>query len=93
MFEDIEGIEFVVNDIFIWEENEQQHAERLVWVLERAHHQELKPNKSKCQFIKKQQIAYFGHILIYQGLKSDPKKTLAVKTSHYQQAKKTTNIF
>ena len=53
MFEDIEGVEVVVDDILIWGENEQQHDDRLIQVLERARHRDLKLNRSKCQFRKK----------------------------------------
>ena len=78
MFEDIEGVEVIVDDILVWGENEQQHDSRLNQVLERARHRELKLNKSKCQF-GKQQVSYLGHILTNCGLKPDPKKTIAVK--------------
>ena len=78
MFEDIQGVEVVVDDILVWGQNEQQHDARLRQVLERARHRNLKLNKSKCQF-RKQQVAYLGHILTNHGLKPDPKKTLAVK--------------
>jgi len=77
MFEDIKGVEVVVDDILFWGENKQQHYARLIQVLKRACHRNLKLNKSECQ-IRKQQIAYLGHILTNQGLKPDPKKTLAV---------------
>jgi len=30
MFEDIEGVEVVVDDILVWGENEQQHEVRLI---------------------------------------------------------------
>ena len=80
MFEDIEGVKVMVDDILVWGGNEQQHDARLIQVLERAHHQDLKLNKSKCQF-RKCQIAYLGHILTGQGLKPDLKKTLAVKNA------------
>ena len=46
MFEDIEGIEVVVDDLLIWGENEQQHDDRLIQVLERARHRDLKLNRS-----------------------------------------------
>ena len=78
MFEDIQGVEVVVDDILVWGENKQQHDARLRQVLERADHRNLKLNKSKCQF-GKHQVAYLGHILTNHGLKPDPKKTLAVK--------------
>jgi len=77
MFEDIQGTEVVVDNILVWGENKQQHDVRLIQVLKRAHHQNLKLIKSKCQ-IRKQQITYLGHILTNQRLKPDPKKTLAV---------------
>ena len=46
MFEDIESIEVVVDDILIWGENEQQLDNRLIQVLERARHRDLKLNRS-----------------------------------------------
>ena len=52
MFEDIGGVEVVVDEIFVWGENEQQHDSRLNQVLESACHRELKLNKSKSQFEK-----------------------------------------
>ena len=53
MFEDIERVEVVVDDILAWGENEQQHDARLSQVLERAHLRNLKLNKTKCQMKKK----------------------------------------
>ena len=77
MFEDIEGVEVVVDNILVWRENEQRHDARLVQVLERARHRNLTLNKTKCQ-MKRQCIAYLGHILTSQGLQPDPKKIQAV---------------
>ena len=39
MFEDIEGVEVVVDDVLIWGETEDQHDSRLVKVLERPRSQ------------------------------------------------------
>ena len=36
MFEDIPGVEVVVNDLLIWGENREEHDERLTQVLQRA---------------------------------------------------------
>ena len=36
MFEDIEGVEVVVDEILVWGENKQQHDDRLLKILERA---------------------------------------------------------
>ena len=77
MFEDIEGVEVVVDDILVWGTNEAKHDSRLIKVLDRARLRNLKLNKTKCQF-KKQEIAYLGHVLTKDGLKPDPKKTQAI---------------
>ena len=77
MFEDIDGVEVVVDDILMWGTNEAEHDSRLIKVLDRAHLRNLKLNKSNCQF-KKQEIAYLGHILTKDELKPDPKKTQAI---------------
>ena len=62
MFQDIEGVEVVVNDLLLWGESDEQHDRHLMQVLERARKRNLKLNKSKCQ-IKKDTITYIGHIL------------------------------
>ena len=49
IFEDIEGVEVVVDDLLIWGENEAQHDERLRKVLERTRQSNLKLNKGKSQ--------------------------------------------
>ena len=77
MFQDIPGVEVVVDDLLIWGENEEQHDTRLIQVLERARHRNLKLNRTKCQ-IRKDAITYIGHILSKDGLKPDPKKTDAI---------------
>ena len=78
MFENIEGVEVVVDDILVWGETEEQHDARLIQVLEQARARHLTLNKAKCH-IKKQEVSYIGHILSKEGLKPDPKKTQAIK--------------
>ena len=92
MFEDIEGVEVVVDDILVWGDNEQQHDARLVQVLERARHRNLTLNKTKCQ-MKRQRIAYLGHILTSQGLQPDPKKIQAVTDMPPPQVKEALQHF
>ena len=70
MFEDIEGVEVVVDDLLIWGETEAEHDERLRKVLERARQRNIKLNKAKSQ-IKLDEIHYIGHILNKDGLKPD----------------------
>ena len=74
MFEDIEGVEVVVDDLLIWGETEEQHDSRLEKV---AEHRNLKLNKDKSQ-IKRKEISYVGHIIGKDGLKPDPKKVEAI---------------
>ena len=57
MFEDIEAIEVVVDDLLIWGESDQQHEDHLMQVLDRAREQNLTLNKQKCQ-IKHDKISY-----------------------------------
>ena len=77
MFEDIDGVEVVVDDILVWGTNETEHDSRLIKVLDRARLRNLKLNKTKCQF-KKQEITYLGLVLTKDGLKPDPRKTQAI---------------
>ena len=74
MFEDINGVEVVVDDVLVWGTNEADHDSRLTKVLNRARLQNLKLNKAKCQF-KKQEITYLAHVLTKDRLKPDPKNT------------------
>ena len=77
MFEDIDGVEVVVDDVLIWGETEDEHDLRLWKVLERAKQRNLKLNKEKSQ-IKRDQVCYLGHIIGKDGVKPDPKKVEAV---------------
>ena len=77
MFEDIEGVEVVIDDLLIWGTTEEEHDARLEKVLQRAQQQNLKLNKDKSQ-IKLKEIKYIGHILSEDGIKPDPKKVTAV---------------
>ena len=92
MFEDVDSVEVVGDDIPVWGTNEAEHGSRLIKVLDRARLQNLKLNKSKCQF-KKQEIAYLGHILAKDGLKPDPKKTQAINNMTPPTSKETLQCF
>ena len=69
MFEDIEGVEVVVEDLLICGETKAEHDKRLRKVLECACQRNLKLNKAKSQ-IKLDEIHYSGHILnlLYEAL-------------------------
>ena len=77
VFEDIEGIEVVVDDLLIGGESVQQHDSRLMQVLDRAREWNSKLNKHKCQIKEKDMISYIGHILTKGGSRPNPKKTNA----------------
>jgi hypothetical protein len=47
IFDDIEGVEAVVDDLLIWAENEDQHDAILKKVLEQARQRNLRFNKEK----------------------------------------------
>ncbi|PIK41777.1 hypothetical protein BSL78_21363 [Apostichopus japonicus] len=77
VYESIEGVEIVADDILIWGETVAEHDQRLRNVLERSRLRKVKLNKSKCQ-IRKSEITYLGHVLSESGLKVDPEKVRAV---------------
>ena len=52
MFEDIDSVKVVVDDILVWETNEAENDLRLIKILDRARLRNLKLNKNKCQFNK-----------------------------------------
>ncbi len=60
MFEDLQGVEVMVDDILVWGTNQKEHDERLKKVLQRAKQRNLKQNKEKSQ-ISLNKIHYFGH--------------------------------
>ena len=61
MFEDIEGVEVVVDDIIIWGTTQEEHDTTLEKVLQRATARNLKLNKDNSQ-IRLKQISYIGHV-------------------------------
>ena len=73
IFEDIEGVETLVDDLLIWGRTDDEHDAQLKEVLERAKSHNLKLNKEKSQ-IKLKEVRYAGLIIGEKGLKADPKK-------------------
>jgi hypothetical protein len=78
MFEDLDGVECVVDDILVWGNNEVEHNRRLKQVLEGANARGFRLNKSKCKF-NMTELKYVGHVLSRDGLKPDPDKITAVR--------------
>ena len=78
MFEDMEGVEVIVDDILVWGENEEQHNQRVERVLKRVRENNIKLNSGKCT-VNAQEVTYMGHILTAEGIKPDPKKVEGVR--------------
>lgn len=83
-FEDLEGVEVIVDDILIWGQNEQQHDKRLEKVMQRIRERNIKLNPEKCTF-KTKEVSYMGHLLTADGLKPDPEKVAAIRNMNRPQ--------
>ena len=77
IFQDLEGVEVLVDDILIWGPTKEIHDQRLDKVLDRCREKNLKLNKAKSQ-ICMTKVTYMGHVLTNSGLKPDPKKIEAI---------------
>lgn len=73
----MEGVVNIMDDIFIWGADEEQHDKRLRQLLDRIRSINLKLNKNKCK-IGMIEILYIGHILSAEGLKPDQEKVRAI---------------
>ena len=77
LFENLEGVEVVVDDILVWGSTLQEHDKRLEEVLKQVRRSNLKLNKDKCKF-RQSEVTYLGHLLTSKGMKPDPSKVNAV---------------
>ena len=77
MFDDIEGVEIVMDDILVHGRIDSEHDARLEQVLLRCRKNNLKLNPKKLR-LKTKQVEYIGHVLTENGLQPDPKKIDAV---------------
>src|SRR3954447_21463224 len=67
-----------IDDILIYSQDEQEHAEHLRQVLHLLRQHQLYGKISKCEFFKKS-VEYLGHIISSDGISTDPKKVEVVK--------------
>ena len=91
-FEDIEGCEVIVDDFLVWGKDETEHNERLKKVIERAAEVDLRFNKEKCKFNKKE-VRYVGHIFGSDGLKPNPDRVQAIIDMPVPQDRKSLQRF
>jgi len=66
-----------IDDILMYLENEQDHAEHLRVVLTRLWEYQLYAKFSKCEFLLKK-VPFLGHILLEEGIVVDPVKVQEV---------------
>jgi hypothetical protein len=77
LLEGLEGVDVIMGDMLVWGENNGQHKERLIKLLERLRAIGLQLNKDKCK-IGLTEVPYIGHLLSEQGVKPDPSKVDAI---------------
>lgn len=92
LFEDVEGVKAIVDDLLIWRKNDAEHNARLKQVVNRASEVNLKFNAKKCR-IRQEEVRFVGHVLSKEGLKPDPKKVRAVQEMHPPENTKELNSF
>ena len=68
-----------LDDIIIWASTFEDHLGRLRLVFDRIRTAGLKLKPSKCHFLRKE-VAFLGHVVSSDGIKTDPEKVKAVKT-------------
>ena len=82
--EGLDGIAICADDIIIYgcgedqESAEKDHDEKFRKLLDRCLEKNLKLNRSKINF-KKKEVKFLGHIVTNQGLKPDPEKIRAIQ--------------
>ena len=77
LYQDIEGVEVIVDDLVVWGEDVEQHDVRLRQVLDRCRECNLKLNREKCHF-RVSEVHYVGHVLNADGVNPDPQKVEAI---------------
>ena len=68
-----------LDDIIIWAPTFEDHICRLRLVFDRIRAAGLKLKPTKCRFLRKE-VAFLGHVVSSDGIKTDPEKVKAVKT-------------
>ncbi|KAK2706032.1 hypothetical protein QYM36_016153, partial [Artemia franciscana] len=78
IFEGLEGIRILIDDILVYGKSQEAHDNRLRAVLKRAREKGVRFNRGKCTF-GIEQVKYFDHIISKEGIKPDPEKLIAIK--------------
>ncbi len=78
MFDHIPGVDTSMDDVRVIGQNQQEHDERLIQVLETARKNGLTFNWAKCE-INAKEMVFLGDLFTKEGLKPDPAKVQAIK--------------
>lgn len=73
IFDDIDGVETIVDDLLVWREDAESHEQSL----KRARERNIKLNNDKCTF-RNEEVEYIGHTLSADGLKASSTKVDAI---------------
>jgi len=86
-FDDLDGVEVIMDDLLIYGSSQEEHDKNLENVMKRCQEKNIKLNIKKCQF-KVQEVKYMGHTVTAQGLKPDDNKIEAIKAMQSPKDKK-----
>lgn len=67
-----------LDDVIIFGYDLEDHMSRIRTVFDRFMNNNLKMQPEKCTFLRKE-VGYLGHLITSEGIKPDPKKTIAIK--------------
>jgi len=77
VYEGINGVDSIVDDIIVYGETKQEHDKNVHSMLQRSREKGVRLNPDKVTFCV-QEVGYFGHVLSEDGMKPDPKKVKAI---------------
>ena len=87
MFEGMQGVTPLIDDVIIHGTTREEHDHNLKAALEKASMNKLKLNADKLS-VGVNQVEYFGHLITDEGLKPDPGKVTAIKSMPPPENKK-----
>lgn len=88
----LQGVVPIFDDILIYGVGEtkveaiQNHAQRLITLLERCKSKGIKVSKEKCKF-RLSEVSFMGHVISEEGLKLDPAKIQGVQEMPIPESK------
>lgn len=77
-FEELQGVVVIVNDIFVFGKTIMEHENNLKAVLQPALKKGIRLNEDKLE-VGLSEISFFGHLLLFDGLRASPAKVSAIK--------------